>query len=228
MVTYSGTALAGLTYSANGATAQYVPGTPDIAQLSTPDLNDPNASPAVFVEGPMGTLANFTANYALSAPTTPEGLVPYWNLYVAFNGDPNPWDFNTQDEIIIDGPTLTGSSVVHVLDAYDPYADPASLLYNLSIAYGPNDPYSDWGVSLSTLFGLTDGSGPMDFGNMTVMWAGIEIGEGGPDSSGLAGISSITVNYSTPDGASTLLLLGFSLAGLGVLSLRRNHLQAAK
>ena len=54
-------------------------------------------------------------------------------------------------------------------------ADPASLLYNLSIAYGPNDPYSDWGVSLSTLFGLTDGSGPMDFGNMTVMWAGIEM-----------------------------------------------------
>ena len=78
---YSGSALSGLDYSSYySGDAQYVAGTPDVAQLYTVDLSVDGDSPAVFVQilAPM-TLDSLTASYSTSAGTT---VAPYWLIYM--------------------------------------------------------------------------------------------------------------------------------------------------
>ena len=209
-VTISGTALSGLYYAANTpADAQYVPANspaPAYAQLYTADLSTAGTadSPTLFFNAPdaglssLGTVGNFVGSYDLY-----QGIgsnITYWTLWAL---DPS----NQYIEIYgFGGTTINGSSAIH---AFDPSWNPLGT----------------WGETLSQLGAMTyDGA---TIGSMTVKWAGIEIGDGG-SGPGTADIDSITVGSASPDGGSTLLLLGIGLAGLGVLSLRRNRLQSAK
>lgn len=217
-VTYSGTALAGLTYTypyGPPTDAQYVPAaapTPALAALYTSDSGDLVTSgddPAVFIQGPLGTLGGFSASYGLyGTPTGPTGTSPYWILWANAPGDNNP-----NDEIAVigmGGATLGSTDAIHVWD-------PNSILG------------SYWGDTLSQLDAtVVDGT---TFGNFDVDWAGVEIGNwdnGDAIISASANFDSLTINSSAPDGAPTLLLLGLGLAGLGVLGLRRNRLQLTK
>ena len=89
-ITYSGTALIGLDYKTPygpSSDAVYVPAsvsTPALAALYTSDsgnLMTSGDTPAVFVQGPMGTLSSFVASYSLyGAATGPSS--PYWILYL--------------------------------------------------------------------------------------------------------------------------------------------------
>ena len=151
--TYSGTALSGLTYLGNLGDAQYVPAAgpiPALAQLSTPDSGtSSNAdSPAVFVQGPLGTLSSFSASYSLyGAATGPSGTEPYWIIWLTD-------DSGFTSPIVADGgPTLNGSSGVHVGD-----------LINGSI-------------TLSALDTNIDPRTSLPYGQSTVAWAGVEIGD---------------------------------------------------
>jgi hypothetical protein len=179
------------------AQSQFVAGTPDVAQLYTPDLStaDTAPSPAVFDElSPVITLDSLTASYVLAAGSTVD---PYWILWMA---DDTSYSLPI---VSTDGGSLNGSSLIHTGD-----------LINGSI-------------TLSALDATIDPNSGLAYGGEAVAWVGLEIGDGG-SGAGTANIESITIGSSVPDGASTLLLLGFGLAGLGVLSLRKNRLSAAK
>jgi len=161
-LTFSGTALNGLYYAGSPQSdALYVAAigsTPALAQLSTADAGLSGDAPAVFVQGPMGTLSSFSAQYSLYSSSgeagNPPGNLPYWILWVNAPGDNNP-----NDEIAVigmGGSTLNGSSPIHV---YDPN--------NVVPSY--------WGDTLSTLDSITVTPG-VTFGDTTVDWAGVEIG----------------------------------------------------
>jgi hypothetical protein len=195
-----------LTYVGNSGDAQYVPasgGAPALAQLYTPDsgLSDSADSPAVFVQGPLGDLSGFTASYDLYSSSGPVGTSPYWILWV---NDPS----EAQDIAIIGmgGPTLNGTSEIHV---YDPN--------NVAGSY--------WGDTLSFLDSQTYGASAYTFGNMTVDWAGVEIGtwnNGDATIPASAEFDSITVP-SVPEGGSGslyLLLAGAACFGAMVLTRR--------
>ena len=218
-ITYSGTALQGLDYSADpgGATASYVAGTPDYAYLYTPDsgitVNNGGGEVArVGVTGPFGTLNNFSASYSLftlvSGPVGPGGNAPYWVIFVSPTGDSNPND----DLAIIQlstGPTLNGASTIH---AYGP-----------GFSGLPNNGY--WGDTLTTLDGITYNG--VAFGDMTVESARVEIGEwdnGSDVIPATANIDSITIS-SVPEPttmiAGALLLLPFGASTIRIL--RKNR-----
>jgi hypothetical protein len=207
--TFSGTALEGLIYEGNPGDAQYVAGTPDYAQLYPADagLALTADAPAVFAQGSFGTLGNFTATYDLLSSSTPAGTAPYWIVWVSPPGDSNP-----NDEIAVIqfslGATLSDSSTIHVFD-------PNYILG------------SYFGDTLGTLDSTSLGS--YTFGEMTVDFAGIEIGDWSVSDSlsATADIESFTIG-TAPDSASTLVLSGIGLAGLMVFAGRQNRLQPAK
>jgi hypothetical protein len=217
-ITYSGTALQGLAYTADpgGATASYVAGTPDYAYLYTPDsgitVNNGGGEVArVGVTGPFGTLNNFSASYSLftltTGPVGPGGNAPYWVIFVSPTGDSNPDD----DLAVIQlstGPTLNGASTIH---AYGP-----------GFSGLPNNGY--WGDTLTTLDGITYNG--VAFGDMTVESARVEIGEwdnGSDVIPATANIDSITIS-SVPEPttmiAGALLLLPFGASTLRILRRR--------
>jgi hypothetical protein len=194
--TYSGTALSGLTYLGNLGDAQYVPAAgpiPALAQLSTPDSGtSSNAdSPAVFVQGPLGTLSSFSASYSLyGAATGPSGTEPYWIIWLTD-------DSGFTSPIVADGgPTLNGSSGVHVGD-----------LINGSI-------------TLSALDTNIDPRTSLPYGQSTVAWAGVEIGDWDNGVSiipATANFDSITV---VPEPA-TISLLAMAVGGLVLIRKRK-------
>jgi hypothetical protein len=212
-ITYSGTGLQGLDYQpsylwtaeagyylAPATDAQYVPAsgsTPALAALYTPnsgtDWTDP--TPAVFVQGPMGTLSSFSASYSLYSPATgPSGTSPYWILYLTD-------DTGFTAPIVADGgPTINGSSLVHLFG-------------------GPS-------ITLSALDADIDPITGLAYGQETVAWAGVEIGNwdnGDNIIPASANIDSITVPGVAPVPepttmiAGALLLLPFGASTLRIL-----------
>ncbi|HUA67156.1 MAG TPA: hypothetical protein VMA13_01295 [Candidatus Saccharimonadales bacterium] len=189
-ITYSGGALSGLDYSSMYAgDAQYVAGTPDVAQLYTADLStaDTADSPAVFVQIPTAiTLSSFSASYILSSGTTVD---PYWILYLTD-------DTGYTSPIVTTGSgPIDGSSLIHVGD----------------LVHGS--------ITLSALDALIDPISGLPYGQETVAWAGLEIGDGG-SGAGTANIESITIS-SVPESstiiAGAMLLLPFGASALRIL-----------
>lgn len=187
--TYSGSSLSGLLYVGDSGDAQYVSGTPDYAQLYTPDSSPAGDSPAVFITGPLGTISDFLGSTSLATGSTVD---PYWTLWASSPTDPG----NDIEIYAFAGLSVSGSTQVH---AYTP-GFAASL--------------GTFGETLSSLESMTyDGS---TIGNFTIDFAGLEIGDGGTGPA-TANIDSITITDSVPDGASTLMLLAGGwvvLAGL--------------
>ena len=217
-ITISGTDLSGLTYKPNGGVAQYVSGTPDVAQLSTTDsgLSASAGAPAVAVLATtpgvglasLGTLNGFSASYALyGAATGPAGTQPYFLTYLYAPG-------GGYIGVIGGGPDLNGSSQIHVI--YDFATTPLS-----------SDKY--WGDTLSQLDSTVYGS--TTFGAMTVYETMVEIGmwdNGGATIPASANIQSITlfpavapVPEPTTMIAGALLLLPFGASTLRLLRKRQ-------
>jgi hypothetical protein len=207
-ITISGTDLSGLKYSGNGGVAQYVAGTPDYAQLSTPDSGtSANAgAPAVFVKAAnvglpsLGALNSFSASYDLLSSSGPSGAQPYWLTYLYAPGG------GYIGVISMGGPDLNGSSQIHVF--YDYATSPLT-----------SDTY--WGDTLSQLDSITYGT--TTFGQMTVYETAVEIGDwnNGTDTiPASANIDSITIS-SVPEPttmiAGALLLLPFGASTLRIL-----------
>ena len=191
--TYSGTALSGLLYLGDSGDAQYVT-SPAAARLSTPDSGTTGDSPAVFVKGPLGKLSAFSASYTLLDFTGPSNSQPYWNIVVSPNGD----SVDTVRIISMGGSPLDITSAVH---AYNND-------YSASVG--------SWGNTVGALCALTYNGHTI--GDMTVNWAGVEIGDwdnGTQTIPASADIQSITV---VPEPAS-LALLG--LGGLLLMPRRR-------
>jgi len=212
--TFSGTGLNSPTllydsYTGNPADAFYSPAsglTPALANLYTADagLAQTADSPAVYVTtagGALGTVNNFSASYDLYSSSGGAGNPPYWILWAGTAINP--------DEIAIigmGGPTVNGSSDIHVFDANN---------------YGDD---GIWDVPLNTIYTTTiDGT---EVGDMTLDFAGIEIGtwDIADTISASASFDSITissdVSLGVPDVASTWALLGGSLAVLAGLRRR--------
>jgi hypothetical protein len=154
-------------------------------------------------------------SFVYSDYVSASGTAPFAAFGVSLNGT---WGSGGQEfDIISDqGNVLTGTTLVHVWDFTLDSGNGADVL-------GLSDVTLDYVLSQPVGYGDTG----VDFGDLEVMRAYAYIGDEGA-SSGSADIESITIGSSVPDGASTVLLLGFGLAGLGVLSLRKNRLSAAK
>ena len=198
--TYSGAALSGLSYVPNaaGGSAQYVPGLPDLAVLSTIDAGVNGAAPAVFVMGPLGTLSSFSASYSLysSSGETSALTPPYWNIKVSptgIAGDPNLINI-----ISMGGSTLDGSSAIHAFNA------------NFSAAVGT------WGMTLSALEAMTYNG--YTVGDMTVNKAGVEIGDWDNSNNIIPASASFDSLTVIPE-PSTIALVGLGM--FGALALRR-------
>jgi hypothetical protein len=216
--TISGADLSGLTYRPNGGVAQYVAGTPDVAHLSTPNsgtaITDP--APVVYVKAAnvelpsLGTLSGLSASYHLfDAATGPAGTEPYWLTYLI-----DPVTSGYIGVVSFGGPTLDGSSEIHVF--YD--NDPGAL---------SSDTY--WGDTLSQLDGTAYGT--TTFGQLGVYETGVEIGDWDNGTSVIpasADIDSITIDINVPDVASTAGLLGLGFFALVVFGFRQNRLAMAK
>ncbi|MGA2373465.1 MAG: hypothetical protein ABSG11_22645 [Candidatus Korobacteraceae bacterium] len=184
-ITYSGTALApsaSVSYAGNPGDAQYVPASgivPALAQLITADAGTGPAgdSPAVFVVGPTGDLSAFSASYDLYSSNVPSGTSVYFILYLTD-------DSGFTLPIVADGgSTLNASSLVHTGDLIS------------------------GSITLTALDALIDPNSGLPYGDSTVAYAGVEIGDWAvSDSIGAsANIESITV--STPEGGSGNLYL---------------------
>ena len=192
---YSGSDLNDLAYAGAPGDAQFVLGTPDVAQLYTADLSINGDSPAVYAYFSPGiTLDSLSANYDLAAGSTVD---PYWVLWMT--DDPS----YTLPIVSTYGGSLDGSSLIHTGD-----------LVNGSI-------------TLSALDTDIDPNSGLAYGGETVAWVGLEIGDGG-NGVGTANIQSITIDGAVPENASTILLLGCGLVGLGLMSQRKSLLRASK
>ena len=192
-ITYSGIGLSGLNYAGDPGDAQYVAASgsiPDYAALYTPDASVNGDSPAVFVRPPVGTtLFTLSGSYdLLSNGPGPGNVQPYWALWVG--------TASTYKAVLysLGGTPLNSSSTMHAF-----YPDFSSAL-------------GTWGNTLSQFDAITiDG---VALGDMTVYWAGLEIGDGGSGAAN-ANIESITV---VPE-PSTIALVGVGI--FGALALRR-------
>lgn len=143
----------------------------------------------------MGNLSSFSGSYDLVSSSGGGGNPPYWNLQVDTNGV-------IVNIISMGGPTLDGSSQVHAYNAD----------YSASVG--------TWGMTLSALDALTyDG---YTIGDMTVDWAGVEIGDWNISDSipASAEFDAITVPVTTPE-PSSLLFLGTGLVGLAGMLRRK-------
>src|ERR1035437_9498992 len=153
-VTISGTDLSGLKYSGAAGDAQYVAGTPDVAQLYTPDSGVNGDAPTVFVKAAnvglpsLGALNSFSASYSLLSSSGGNGNQPYWLTYLYAPGG------GYIGVLSMGGPVLDGSSQIHVFYNYD--LDPNA---HTTATY--------WGDNLSTL-DSTLYNGTTTFGAMTV------------------------------------------------------------
>ncbi len=210
LITISGTDLSGLKYSGNGGVAQYVAGTPDVAQLYTTDSGLNGGAPAVFVKAAnvglpsLGTLNSFSASYDLLSSSGPNGAQPYWLTYLYAPGG------GYIGVISMGGPDLNGSSQIHVF--YDYATSPLT-----------SDTY--WGVTLSTLDSTAYGT--TTFGQMTVYETAVEIGDWNNGTATIpasANIDSITI-FPVPEPttmiAGALLLLPFGASTLRILRKRQ-------
>jgi len=210
-ITFSGSGLSGLTYLGNPGDAQYVPAlaldgvNPPLAQLTTPDAGTSVSadSPAVFVVSPLGLLSSFLATYDLYSSSGEAGLgagqnQPYWNIGVSPAANPN----DLVQIISFGGPSLTQSSQIHAYDG------------NWNALNGNGY----WGDTLAQLDAVTyDG---YTVGDMTVQWAGIEIGDwdnGTNTIAAAANFDSITV---VPE-PGTLALVATGLVGILFVIRRR-------
>ena len=209
-ITISGSDLSGLTYKPNGGVAQYVAGTPDVAQLSTPDSGLTGGAPAVFVKAAnvalssLGTLNSFSASYDLLSSSGPSGAQPYWLTYLYAPGG------GYIGVISMGGPDLNGSSQIHVF--YDYATSPLT-----------SDTY--WGDTLSQLDSTAYGT--TTFGQMTVYETAVEIGDWDngvatiPASANIDSITLFPVPEPTTMIAGALLLLPFGASTLRIL--RKSH-----
>jgi len=205
--TYSGPALNDLAYSVYDGfpqtDSQYVPASgsvPAYAALYTADASTSGDSPAVFIEGALGTLSAFSGSYTLLSNGQgpgPGNVHPYWTIWVSPLSNPVA-DFGNDYAIYtLGGSPLTGSSTIH---AYDPNGN----------AFGT------WGETLSALDATSGDESDGLLGNMTVDWVGLEIGAGGSGAAS-ANIESITV---VPEPA-TALLVGAGFMGMLLVVRRR-------
>ena len=215
-VTISGPSLNGLDYRANGGTAAYVAGTPDVAHLYTSDsgTGTTGGAPVVYVNASnaglasLGTLGTFSASYVLSgAASGPAGTAPYWLTYL---NDPNGGYVGV---ISFGGPNLNGSSQIHVFCAF-------------STSGSCTNDY--WGDTLATLDSIAYGG--TTFGLLTVHDSGVEIGDwnnNGQTISAQADIQSITIDTATTPLPAALPLFASGLGALGLLGWRRKRKNAA-
>lgn len=193
---YSGTLLEGLNYLGNPGDAQYVAGTTPVAQLYTADAGTATSAdaPSVNIQGPFGTLGAFSATYTLVSSNLPPGTAPYWVLWASAPGDNNP-----DDEIAIlqfsVGPSINSSSTVHV--------------------YDPNNVIGTY--SGDTLAALSSTSlGKYTFGQMTVDWAGVQIGYWGVSNSigASAEISQFSLSFVPPSALQTVQITDVAASDL--------------
>src|ERR1035438_1615086 len=197
--------------SANGT---YVPGSPGYEALSfSPSTGANTVDAVVGVRGPLGTLSQLSMSFTYTNYVSASGA-PFAAFGVSVDGVWGSGSAYEYDIISDQGNVLTDSTLVHVWD------------YTLNGGAG-GDVAGLSGVTLATVLGTPDTYNHVDYGALEVMRGYAYIGDEGA-SSGSVDIESITIGNSAPDGAPTLLLLGIGLAGLGVLSLRRNRPQAVK
>ena len=128
------------------------------------------------------------------------GNLPYGELWVVLP------DSSLGLILNMGGTVLNGASAIHVVFTDQSY----------------------WGQSLDSI--LNDTYKGVKYGDMTVEWVGVGIGDWDiSDSIGAtANINSITVTSSVPDRNSTLLLLGLGCAGLALLGFKQHRLQMAR
>jgi hypothetical protein len=212
--TISGTDLSGLIYRYS-PDAQYVAATgatPALAVLSTLDSGVNGDAPLVYVRAPniglpsLGTLSTLNASYHLYSSSGGAGNQPYWLTYLYAPGG------GYVGVISMGGPTLDGSSQIHVI-----------------YVSGATSSSDYWGDTLSQLDGTIYGT--TTFGQLGVYETGVEIGDWNIDDSigATANIDSITVTVdSAPDGGSTVILLSLGFAGLALFGIRQNRLAMAK
>jgi hypothetical protein len=209
-ITISGSGLANLHYSSDNppVDAYYVAGPPAYAQLYTPDAGLNGDAPAAFVQsstiggGSLGTLSSLSATYSLLSSSGGAGNPPYWLTYLI---DPTTGLYI--GVVSFGGPTLNGSSQIHVFYDYDPGALSSNTYWGYTLAQ-----------LSSTAYGTTT------FGNLDVYETGVEIGDWDISDSiaASAQIGSITLWPSTqvPE-PSAMLLLCIGLAGTGAYRLRK-------
>ena len=220
-VTYSGTGLDDsintmIGYGAHSpvSSAKYVAAAgsiPAYGALYTPNASVGGPTAAIWVGdetapnggGIPGTLSSLNASYTLLSSGIgpgPGNFTPFWVLFMAD-------DTSFQDPIVsTSGGPLNGSSLIHV-----------GNLINGSI-------------TLSELYGDIDPNSGLLYGQETIAWVGLEIGNWNiSDSiSATANIDSITVNVNVPDVASSAGLLGLGFLTLVVFGCRQNRLQLAR
>jgi hypothetical protein len=212
-ITYSGTGLDDsintmIGYGANtGASANYVAAAgsiPAYGALYTPDASVSGPSAVIWVGdetapnggGIPGTLSSLNASYTLLSSGIgpgPGNFAPYWVLWMAD-------DTSYQDPIVSTyGGPLNGSSLIHVGN----------------LTHGS--------ITLSALDALIDPISGLPYGQETVVWVGLEIGNGG-SGPGTANIESITIS-SVPEPTTmivgALLLLPFGASTIRLL--RKNR-----
>jgi hypothetical protein len=196
-ITYSDGALAGLDYSAHikPQDAQYVPASgliPAYAALYTANAGTSGDSPAVFIQGPLGTLNALSASYTLlSSGPGPGNVQPYFILYLT------------------DDPTYSSP----ILSTYGTPLNSFSSVHVGNLTHGS--------ITLSALDAVIDPNSGLPYGQSTVAWVGLEIGNGGSGAAN-ANIDSITVvPEPTTMIAGALLLLPFGASTVRILRKRQ-------
>ena len=153
--------------------------------------SDPTDDAAVFVKGPFGFLRDLSMSFDYSNLSGGNGNLPYAEFWVVLPD-------NSLGLILgMGGTPLDDASLIHVAN----YSGPTY-----------------WGQSLGSL--LNETYQGVAFGDMTVKYVGVGIGDWPDVGDTGVDIDSITVSSSVPDAGSSLLLLGMSLTGLGAIRRR--------